>query len=132
MTQKEKAIEILKNLGIYKPYIEEFQKTKIVTNFVNYAGFYVNPQSELADKISWLEQEVGGLVFAAIQGKYEFGECFSLLYIPEDESEWDDVLIPCGKEYYVFAYVWNVDDDLCSEFGDILIDTKFGGIKRIG
>lgn len=132
MTQKEKAIEVMQDLDIYKPYIEEFKKTGTVTNFENYGGFYIEKSSELAAKISWLEQEVGGLVFAATHNFYDFGECYSLIYVPEDESEWDDVLLPCGDEYYVFAYVWNIDDDMCSEFGDILVSTRGGGIKRIG
>lgn len=29
MTQKEKAIELLKQLDIYKPYIEGFRKKKL-------------------------------------------------------------------------------------------------------
>ena len=34
--------------------------------------------------------------------------------------------------YYAFAYVWNKDDDFCSEFGTIGLKSFGGGIKRIG
>ena len=34
MTQKEKAIELLKQLDIYKPYIEGFRKKKTTSAFL--------------------------------------------------------------------------------------------------
>ena len=35
-------------------------------------------------------------------------------------------------DYYAFAYVWNKDDDTCSEFGTITLSSFGGGIRRIG
>ena len=33
---------------------------------------------------------------------------------------------------YAFAYVWNKDDDDCSEFGTVALSSFGGGIRRIG
>ena len=37
---KEKAVEILKEMGVYSPYIEAFEKNDVVTMFERYAGFW--------------------------------------------------------------------------------------------
>jgi hypothetical protein len=56
-----------------------------------------------------------------------------MLYVPKDCDAVEDVLDPISsKEFYAFAYVWNKSDDWCSEFGDIVVFSFGGGIKRIG
>ena len=39
--QKAKAIEIMKQLDIYKPYINDFEKEDKVCFFEMYAGYWV-------------------------------------------------------------------------------------------
>jgi hypothetical protein len=36
-----------------------------------------------------------------------------------------------GNRHTAFAYVWNKDDDWCSEFGSITVQSFGGGIRRI-
>ena len=66
-----------------------------------------------------------------IHNIYEFGECYSMLYVSPDTDEWqqdkDDI-----NEGYVFAYVYNKTDEWCSEFGSIAVKSQFGGLVRIG
>ena len=38
-TQKEKAIELLKEMDIFKPYIKGFAEKSMVCFFENYGGF---------------------------------------------------------------------------------------------
>lgn len=52
MTQKEKAIELLKQLDIYKPYIEGFRKKNYVCFFERYGGYWAYQNEELAAKIN--------------------------------------------------------------------------------
>jgi hypothetical protein len=58
------------------------------------------------------------------------GEMLSLLYVSKDREEWesdrDDL-----QYGYAYAYVINLDDDWCSEFGTIGIKPQFGGLARI-
>lgn len=142
ITQKELAIELLTKLDIYKPYINKFKsKAQVVTLFENYGGFYIDEsqEPELFAKIKAYEKETGNMVYAVTHEYCDFGECYSFLIVPnfaeydeedanyEIESMRDDV-----ADGYVFAYVWNVDDECCSELGTIAVRHLGGGIKRIG
>ena len=65
-----------------------------------------------------------------IHNIYEFGECYSMLYVSPDTDEWqqdkDDI-----NEGYVFAYVYNKDCEWYSEFGSIAVKSQFGGLVRL-
>ena len=134
MEQKEIAIQCLEKLDIYKPYIRKFKsKAGVPCFFENFGGFYVDQEPEIWNKVKEVEKENGGLVYALTHEQTSFGECWSMLYVPRDCETVEDVLDPINsKEFYVFAYVWNKSDDWCSEFGDIVVKSFGGGIKRIG
>jgi hypothetical protein len=134
MEQKEIAIQCLERLDIYKPYIRKFKsKVGIPCFFENFGGFYVDQEPEIWNKVKEVEKENGGLVYAITHERTNIGETWSMLYVPKDCDAVEDVLDPINsKEFYVFAYVWNKDDDWCSEFGDIVVRSFGGGIKRIG
>jgi hypothetical protein len=36
------------------------------------------------------------------------------------------------NRFYTFSYVWNQDNDTLSEFGDIVVQSAGGGLRRIG
>ena len=36
-----------------------------------------------------------------------------------------------GDRHSAYAYVWNKKDEWCSEFGDIIVQSFGGGIRRI-
>ena len=44
MTSKEKAIEILKQMDIYEPYIEGFKQEDKVCFFEEFAGFWIDQE----------------------------------------------------------------------------------------
>ena len=131
MTQKEVAINAMKSLDIFKPYIKKFKKDGTITLFENFGGYYIteDTEPELLKKIKEFEAEYESIVYAATHEFFEFGECYSFLIISKYEDEWEDTLRGI-QEGYVFAYVWNKDDDYCSEFGDVFIKSFGGGIAR--
>ena len=132
--QKEIAIECIEKLDIYKPYIKKF-KSEAGTPcfFENFGGFYADQEPELWKKIKEIEDEYKCLVYAIAHEHFVFGDCWSMLLVSKDTKEVRDCLIPCKSDsYYAFAYVWNKSDDLLSEFGDILVQSFGGGIRRIG
>lgn len=133
MTQKEKAIECMQKLNIYKPYIKKFEKDDMVTLFEGFGGFYINEhqEPELLNKIREFEEETGSLVYAVTHEKFEFGECYSFLCISKYEKDWDYSVENTPQGSYVFSYVWNKDDDMCSEYGTIVVVSFGGGIQRI-
>ena len=133
MTQKEKAIECMQKLNIYKPYIKKFEKDDMVTLFEGFGGFYINEhqEPELLNKIKKFEEETSSLVYAVTHEIFEFGECYSFLCISKYKSDWDYSVEITPQGAYVWAYVWNKNNDMCSEYGTIGVISFGGGIQRI-
>ena len=130
--QKAKAIEIMKQMDIYKPYIEGFQNEDKVCFFEQFGGFWVYQEPEVEAKMKELENEYGCTVYAITHELTQFGECYSFLLVSKYEEEWDMLVTSEKNNHYAFAYVWNKDDDWCSEFGTVVVKSFGGGIKRIG
>jgi hypothetical protein len=132
MTQKEKALECMQKLDIYKPYIRAFEKNGTVTLFERFAGYYItdDQEPELLKKIKEFEAETGSLVYAVTHEIFEFGECYSFLCVSKYEEDWDYSVSAGRFGAYVWAYVWNKDQEFCSEYGTIGVQSFGGGIVR--
>ena len=128
--KKQKAIEFMQQLNIYKPYIRGFEKDNKVCFFENFSGFWAYQEPDLIAKIKEIEKTYKVLVYAVTHEYLEFGECYDFLYISDYKSEWKYALLPQRDIFYSRAYVWNKTDDNCSEFGTIGIRSFSGGIKR--
>ena len=134
MTGKEKVIEILKQMDIYEPYIEGFKQKDKVCFFEEFAGFWIDQEPEAYKKMQEIEQKHGCKVYAVTHEYTEFGECWDYLdylIVTAHPEEWDDLVYKNGSMFYAFAYVWNKDDELCSEFGSIGVRSFGGGLKRV-
>ena len=128
--QKTKAIELMKKLGIYKSYIDGFEKDDKVCFFENFGGFWADQEPELYKKMQELEQEYNFKVYAITHEYTDFGELYSFLIVTAYPEEWDELVCDYGNRRYIaFAYVWNKDDELCSEFGSIGVQSFGGGIR---
>ena len=130
--KKIKAIELMKKLDIYRPYIKGLQKEDNVCYFENYGGYWAWQEPDLMKKVKELEEQHNCLVYAITHEYTSIGEMYSFLIVTDYEEEWDTLLEKYGNQYYGFAYVWNKDDDMCSEFGTIALSSFGGGIRRIG
>lgn len=131
--QKELAVRCLEMLDIYKPYIRKFKsKAGIPCFFENFAGFYVDQEPEIYNKMKELEEEHGCLVYALTHEITDLGETWSILCVPSDAESIEDCLGSFNsREYYAFTYVWNKTCPQFSEFGDIVVMSRFGGLKRV-
>ena len=129
--RKIKAIELMKKLDIYKPYIEGFEKDNMVCFYENFGGFWAIQEPEIQNKMINLQYEHDITIYAITHEFCEFGECYSFLYVNRYKEEWDYTLESEGNLHNAFAYVWNKTDDWCSEFGTIGVKSFGGGIKRI-
>ena len=130
--QKAKAIEIMKQIDIYKPYINGFEKQDKVCFFEQFGGFWVYQEPEVEAKMKELEKKYGCIVYAITHEFTQFGECYSFLIVTKYKEEWNRCVVSEKNKHYAFAYVWNKDDDWCSEFGTVVVQSFGGGIKRIG
>ena len=130
--RKVKAIELLKKMDIYSPYIKGFIENDQVCFFENFGGYWVDQEPEVYNKMKDLEKEYNCTVYAITHEYTDFGECYSFLIVTNYKSEWKTLVQSNGNKHSAFAYVWNKDDDWCSEFGSVLVQSCFGGLRRIG
>ena len=129
--KKVEAIKRMKALKLFEPCIEHFEKYDEVQLSEMNGGLYeFGRYAKLVAKVKEFEVEHNALVYHVIHTYTSFGELFSFLYVSDYDEEWemenDDL-----NDGYVFSYVWNKDDEWCSEFGGIAVKNRFGGLIRV-
>lgn len=129
--KKAEAINRMRALKLFAPCIKAFKDRDEVQLSEMTGGLYeFSREAELTAKVKEFEAECNALVYHVIHTYTEFGELYSFLYVSDHEDEWgmdnDDI-----KDNYVMCYVWNKDDDWCSESGTIAVRQKFGGLVRV-
>ena len=134
MTNKEKAIGYMKDLGIFDDAIKAFETDDIVFFSIN--GFIYSLTPQMRQTISEIENKLHGdvVVWHVIHGKYKMCDSSELnmdTYLLAT-SECADALDKCENEgYYTFAFVNNIDAPQDSEFSDVVVAEKFGGLYRV-
>ena len=129
--RKTKAVELLKKMDIYEPYIEGFINDNQVCFFENFGGFWVYQEEDVYKKMLELEKGYDCTVYAITHEVTNFGECYSFLYVSKYKSDWKYSLVTEKGIHYATAYVWNKTCDYCSEFGTIGVSSFGGGITRV-
>lgn len=131
-TQKEIAIKCLEKLDIYKPYINKFKSEGIPCFFENYIGFWADQEPEIFAKVKEVEAEYDCLVYALTHDIVNGDEMWAMLCVPKDIESVDDIIGAFNtQEFYAFTYTWNRSVEYFSEFGDIVVRSFGGGIKRV-
>lgn len=132
--RKIKALEIMQKLDIYKPYIKGFETDNEVCYFERFAGFWAWQDEDLIAKVKEIEEKYNCTVYAITHEFTEYGELYDFLLVTDYPEEWKDLVYKgrINNQHYAFAYCYNKDDDFCSEFGTIAIESFGGGIRRIG
>lgn len=126
--QRQEAIKRMKMLKLHPNAIREFSNDNVINLSEGYGALYWldDTQKELVAKF---ETKYNAIVYHVIHSFTEFGEMLAFLYVSNHQDEWgydlDDI-----KGGYICAYVKNLDDDFCSEFGSIGIKSSFGGLVR--
>lgn len=129
MEQKKiEALERMKTLKLYPNVIKEFEKENIV-NMSENGGFLYWLNDEQKEIVSEFEQEYDALVYHVIHDFTGFGELLTFFYVSDDDEEWEYDRADL-KEGCACAYVKNLTDDMCSEFGSVCFRPQFGGLVR--
>lgn len=116
-------------LKLDAPCINAFKKGKVWESEGFGALYELRPEEQqIVDKFE--SEHKGCKVYHMIHNKFYFGECYSILYVSNDEDEWEHDRNEI-KNGYIFSYVANIDNPLCSEFGTIAVQSQFGGLVRI-
>ena len=130
--KKSKALELMKTLDIYKPYIKAFKDNDTICVFENFGGYYIDKDSKLYDEIKNFEEENDCIVYAVTHEYTDFGECYDFLFVSDYEDEWEYIISYSNQnKHVILSYVLNNDMPDCSEFGDITIQSFGGGVRRI-
>ena len=126
--QRTEALKRMELLKLHENVIEDFKEISLL-NQSELGGILYWVEGEMEKKIREWEEKTGNLVYHVIHDYTEFGELLSLLYVSTYEEEWEmerDDLV----DGYPLAYVMNLTDDWCSEYGSIGIRPQWGGVVR--
>lgn len=130
---KQEAIARMRDLKLWNPCVRRFDQKVPVVQFSEGLGttYDIDAQTEpkMAKAIADFERETGSLVYHAIHGAYEFGECLTLLFVSPHKGEWKWERRDANGCLY--AYVVNFDAPDCSEGGTVQVRSAFGGLIRI-
>lgn len=126
--QKTEAIARMQMLKLHKNAIREFMEEDVV-NLSEGPGILYWLDDKQIEDVKVFEEKHNAVVYHVIHNYSEFGELLAFLYVSDDQDEWqldrEDL-----KDGYACAYVKNLDDEYCSEFGSIGIRPQFGGVVR--
>lgn len=116
--KKAEAVARMKILGIFPEAIRQFEKDGLVNRSEPPLGALFWIEGEDLERMHKFEEKHNALVYAVIRNYYSIGKMDSYLFVSDNEEEWerDREELQNGS---VFAYVNNLDDDECSEFGSI-------------
>ena len=126
--QRTEALKRMELLKLHENVIDDFKEISLL-NQSELGGILYWVEGEMEKKIREWEEKTGNLVYHVIHDYTEFGELLSLLYVSQYEDEWEtdreDI-----QDGYALAYVMNLTDDWCSEYGSIGIRAQWGGVVR--
>lgn len=125
---KKECINRMKKLKFMPECIGAFKNGRIWES-EGYGALYELNEKEQEMLKEFEQEHENCLVYHIIHNKFEFGECYSLLYVSSNKDEWEEDNEDLDNGL-AFAYVKNIDDYLCSEFGRIGIKPNFGGLVR--
>lgn len=126
--QFREALTRMTMLNLSRQCINAF-KDGIVWESEGYGALYEVNQDEQRI-IDAFEIQHNALVYHMIHNKFEFGECYTILYVSSEKSEWKSDRYDI-EDGYAMAYVKNIDVPECSEFGSVAIRPSFGGLVRL-
>lgn len=125
--KKVEAIERMKILNLDPKVIEEFSEDKKLNLSFGGALFCLNDvQNEIVHNF---EMANDCLVYHVIHDYTNFGELLTLLYVSKYSEEWEQDRADL-REGFPLAYVFNLDNDICSEFGSVVVESYNGALLR--
>ena len=126
--QVTEALLRMKKLHLHENAVKEFYEEGKLNKSEHGILYWLDEKEQ--NMIKEWEKETGCMVYHVILDEFEFGTCYSFLYVSEYSEEWteDDKWLEQGCP---IAYVMNVTRSDYSEFGSIGIRPAYGGVLRI-
>jgi hypothetical protein len=132
---KNEALARMRILKIHEIAVNDLEKNDMANVSFLGCGILYWPTDKQIELIKKFEDQYNCLVYHDISSTTEIGELLTLLYISQYESDW-----PTDREdlknydprygYSIMAYVYNLSNDIFSEFGSVCVKPKNGGLVR--
>lgn len=125
---KEEAIARMKLLHLPNA-IQDFKDNGIVNCSQFGVLFWLTDEQQ--KRVEEFEKESGNLVYHVIENHYvELGRMLTFLYVSPNMDEWeqDREELAAGEP---LAYVANLSDEICSEYGHVGVELRYGGLMRV-
>ncbi len=128
--KKAEAIARMKILGIIPEAVQQFENEGFVNRSEPPFGALYWVEGDDLKFLHEFEKEHNALVYAVVRAYYTIGKMDAFLYVSDYEEEWKQDRADL-REGQAMAYVRNLDDELCSEFGSVGIErTPAAGLRR--
>lgn len=136
ITQKDVAMYLMRELNMPMSSILLFEQRDLVTLFDGESNnrSYAFPSTSLWDKIKQIEEANYVMIYAVTRDYMPvIGYMYSFLCVSPYEEDWDQMVRHVGKDTYMaYAYVQNLQDDKCSEFGYVAVSVADFFLRRVG
>lgn len=126
--QKAEALKRMKKLELHQNVIKEFEQEGKLNISEKGVLFWLNEEQK--KYVHEFEKESDNLVFHIIHSFTEFGELYTMLYVSKHQEEWERDIEDIDNDICC-AYVKNISDDWCSEYGYIGFKKFIGGLVRV-
>lgn len=138
--QKQEAIKRLKMLEeqylLHKNVLREFEEDETIYYSENLGGafagtlYWLSNQERYVKFVREIERKTQIYVYHCILNHTKLGDMLTMLYVSSYKEEWELEQEEL-KSGFVMAYIKNLEDNSCSEFGGIEIRGVNGGLERI-
>ncbi|MCL2321845.1 MAG: hypothetical protein FWC47_07040 [Oscillospiraceae bacterium] len=131
-SKEEKRNEALSRLNMLKlhPNVKNDFKNEGKINKSEGCGLLFWLDEKEQEYVNEFQDIYCTLVYHVIVTNFQFGKCFSILYVSAYKDEWE-IEIEDLENNCPIAYVKNLDDPESSEFGAIKIESRIGGLVRL-
>lgn len=133
--QKNEALKRMAMLNLMPQVIKDFKKNNKVyyserqNAFFNAILYWLDNEPNYVELVNKFEKEHNCLVYHCQLTHMEFGDILSLLYVSENEEEWEQDKKDL-REGCAFSYVVNIGCECFNDFGTIGIRPSQGGVLR--
>lgn len=128
--QKKEALERMAILKLHENAVKEFSDEGKLNCSEYGMGILYWLSDEDAAYVRAMEEKSGCLVYHVIKSKTTLGTMLTMLYVSKDMEEWELDKEDLKSEGYACAYVENLDDEYCSEYGGVIVQPINGGVRR--
>ncbi len=128
------GVKILETMDVCVPYVRDYAANGTMYLFKGFEGEKINPDSPLGRRLQDIEKMLGCKVYAVTYERFCWGRVYSFLIVSRYLEDWNVMFRLTGDpyKYIAYAYCWNLDREDCSEPGSVILESGFGGIRRVG